>query len=133
MAKNNELNGWVGWIGFASVMLYLAGFFHLIAGFVSLFNDKVYLVGENNLWVLDYTTWGWTHIIGGILLMTAASSLVAGKGFGRTVAVLAALVSALVNMLFIPVYPIWSLLIITINIFIIYAVLVHGSELKDSK
>jgi len=130
--KNNEnVSGWVGWIGFASIMLYLAGFFHLIAGLVALFNDKVYFIGEKSLWVLDYTRWGWIHIVGGFLLLIAASSLASGKGFGRTIAVIAALASAVVNMLFIPVYPIWSVLIMVINVLIIYAVVVHGKELKE--
>lgn len=131
--NNNEMSGWVGWVGFASVMLYLAGFFHLIAGLVALFNDKVYLVGENNLWVLDYTQWGWVHLLGAAVLMLAAGSLASGKMFGRTVAVLAALASAVANMLFVPVYPIWSLMMVMLCVFVIFAVVVHGGELKESK
>lgn len=132
MAKNNkEVTGWVGWIGFASFMLMLAGFFHIIAGFVALFTDTVYLIGESNIWALDYTQWGWIHILGGVLAIWASTSLASGKAFGRTVAVWVALVSALANMAFVPIYPIWSLLIITVDILVIYAVIVHGGELKD--
>jgi hypothetical protein len=129
--KNNELSGWVGWVGFAGVMLYLAGFFHLIEGFFALFKNTVYVVGEKNLWALDYTQWGWIHILGGALLIVAASSLLQGKGFGRTIAVFAAMISAVVNMLFVPIYPIWSLMIVTMNVLVIYAVIVHGGDLKE--
>ncbi len=131
--NNSEVSGWVGWVGFAGIMLYLAGFFHLIEGFVALFKDTVYVVGEKNLWAFDYTQWGWFHIIGGIILILAAGSLVSGKGFGRTVAVLAALGSASLNMLFVPVYPIWSIISISICVLVIYAVIVHGGDVKKLK
>ncbi len=133
MAKKNsgEMSGWVGWVGFASIMLLLVGFFHVIAGFAALFTDTVYLIGEENIWALDYTQWGWIHVIGGLLAIWAASSLMQGHAFGRTVAVIVALVSAVANMLFIPIYPIWSLLIITVDILVLWAVIVHGGELKD--
>ena len=132
MAKNNnQVSGWVGWIGFASLMLYLAGFFHIVAGFAALINDKVYVATEEAVWVLNITQWGWVHIIGGILAIVAASSLMQGHGFGRTIAVIVALASAVLNMAFIPVYPVWSILIIVIDILVIYAVVSHGSEVKD--
>lgn len=132
MAKNTkEVSGWTGWIGFASAMLFLAGFFHIVAGFAALLNDKVYLIGDQTLWVLDITQWGWVHIIGGLLAIWAASSLMQGGGYGRTIAVIVALLSAAANLAFIPIYPLWSLIIIAVNVFVIYAVTVHGSELKS--
>lgn len=133
MAKSNkELSGWVGWVGFASLMLYLAGFFHILAGIVALFNDNVYAVGaDKSVWVLDITQWGWIHILGGILALLAASSLMRGGAYGRTFAVIVALASAAANMAFVPVYPIWSILIIVIDVLVIYGVVVHGGELKD--
>lgn len=133
MAKNNkQLSGWVGWIGFAGFMLLLAGTFHVIAGLVALFKDDIYFVGPNNTWLLDYSQWGWVHILGGIIAIVAANSLVQGKTFGRTFAVVVAGLSAVANMAFVPVYPIWSIMIVTIDILIIWAVIVHGSELKDN-
>lgn len=134
MAKNNsnyEVSGWVGWIGFASVMLYLAGLFHIIAGIAALINDKFYVVTPQSVWAFDITQWGWIHIFGGILAIVAAASLMQGKAFGRTIAVIVALASAVINMSFLPAYPIWSLLILAVDVFVIYAVVVHGSELKD--
>lgn len=134
MAKNDssyEVSGWVGWIGFASVMLYLAGLFHIIAGIAALVNDKFYVLTPQALWSFDITQWGWIHIIGGILAIVAAASLMQGHGFGRTIAIVVALLSAVANMAFIPVYPFWSLLIIAVDVLVIYAVIVHGSELKE--
>lgn len=131
MARNTkEVSGWVGWIGFASFMLVLMGTLHIIAGLIALFKNEVLLIGPNTTYLLDYTQWGWVHILGGILAIWAASSLAQGHLFGRTFAVLIAFASAIINMAFVPVYPVWSIMIITIDILVIWAVTVHGDELK---
>ena len=132
MAKNNpEMTEWTGWVGFAGIMLYLVGFFHIIAGITALFNQNFYVVTEKSLWVFNTAQWGWVHIIGGLIVIWAASSLMKGHVFGRIFAVLVALASAIANMAFVPVYPIWSILMIVIDVLVIYAVVVHADELKD--
>ena len=133
MAKNNDvMSGWVGWVGFASFMLMLGGFFSGLAGFVALFkHDVVYHAATNTVWILSYTQWGWIHIFAGALAILAAGSLMAGHLYGRMFAVLIALISAFANMAFVPVYPFWSITIIVIDILVIYAVTVHGKELRQ--
>ena len=76
---------------------------------------------------------GWIHTLGGVLAILAASSLLKGGVYGRTVAVLVALFSAIVNMAFVPVYPIWSIIMVTISVLVVWAVVVHGSEVKEAK
>jgi hypothetical protein len=132
MAKNtNTESGWTGWIGFASLMLAIAGIFHMIAGFVALFQEDVYALTPNYLFVFDYSQWGWIHIFGGLLAFIAAGSLAQGHMYGRIVAVLVAMSSVVVNMAFVPIYPIWSLMMVVVGILVIWAVMVHGKELKE--
>jgi hypothetical protein len=128
----DAISAWFGWIGFASFMLALAGVFALITGFVALFQSgTVFVHTLNSSWLLTYTQWGWVHMLAGVLALAAAGSLLAGNMYGRIFAILVALASAIVNMAFIPMYPIWSIIIITIDVMVIYAVAVHGGELKD--
>lgn len=130
--KSLEVTGWVGWIGFACFMLLLTGFFSLVSGFVALFKDTVYVhAASGSVWVLDYTQWGWIHIALGLLALLAAASLAKGNMYGRLVAVILALISAVANMAFVPVYPVWSILVIAVDILVIYAVTVHGKEVKN--
>jgi hypothetical protein len=130
MAKNNnQMSGWVGWVAFAGLMLIVAGFFHILAGVVALFKHDVYVAGASNVWVLNYTTWGWLHIVGGLIALYAGSALLQGKTWARILVVIVAVLSAIANMAFVPIYPVWSLLIITVDILIIFAVTVHGREL----
>ncbi len=129
--KNNDVSGWVGWVYFAGFMLTLVGVFNAIAGLVGLFRNEVYVVGQANLWLLDYTTWGWAHLLLGFFLLLAGSAIMAGKMWGRVVGIIAASLSMIANFGFVPVYPIWSLILITINILVLYALVVHGAEAND--
>jgi hypothetical protein len=122
-------DGWSGWIMFASTMMFILGCFHAIAGFVGIFDEDYYLVGENNLVVsVDYTTWGWTHLILGILIASAGGALLRGAMWARIVAIVLAVLSSIANLVFMPAYPLWSLIMITVNVLVIYAVTAHGDR-----
>ncbi len=134
MAKktnSSDITGWVGWVYFAGYMLMLLGIFQSIAGLVALFNDEVYVLGQANLWVLDYTTWGWGHLLFGILLMFAGAAVIAGKMWGRVIGIIVAGLSMIANFAFIPVYPVWSTILVVVNILVLYALIVHGDEAKE--
>jgi len=127
-----ERTGWTGWIGFAGFMMIMLGCFHAIQGLVALFDDQKFYVADSGLVVsVDYTAWGWVHLIGGIILVLAGLSLFAGRMWARIVGVIAALASALVNIAFLSAYPIWSTIMIALDILIIWAITVHGSEMKE--
>ena len=125
-----EPSGWVGMIIFAGAMMIMLGFFHAIAGLVALFKDDYYLVGQSGLVVnVDYTTWGWVQLILGIVAGLAGAALFAGATWARIVAVLLALFSAITNLAFTSAYPIWSAIMIAVDILVIYAVTAHGREM----
>ena len=127
-----ERSGWVGWIVFGGVMLIMMGAFQLTTGLVALFNDGFYLVGKNGLVVdVDYNTWGWVHLLIGIVAVLSGVGLLAGNMAARIAGVVVAFLSALVNLAFISAYPVWSTMIIVIDVIVIYAIIVHGRELKD--
>ena len=126
-----EPTGWVGWIIFAATMMLMMGTFHAIAGLVALFRDEYFLVSKNGLVVhVDYTAWGWTYLIGGIIMVAAGAALFAGQMWARIVAVVLALASAVLNMAFFAAYPWWSAIMITLDVLVVWAVTVHGSEMK---
>jgi hypothetical protein len=125
--------GWTGWVVFASVMMFLLGAFQVIQGLVALFDDGFYLVTRGGLVVdVDYNVWGTVHLILGVLLLLSGGGVLTGNLAARTVGVILAGLSALVNLVFIGAYPIWSIVIITVDVLVIYALTVHGRELHDS-
>jgi hypothetical protein len=81
---------------------------------------------------VDYTAWGWVHLLVGVLLMVSAAGVLSGNIAARAVGVVLAGLSAVLNLLFIAAYPLWSTIIITVDVLVIYALTVHGGELADS-
>ena len=126
-----EQTGWVGWIVFGGTMMVLLGMFHAFQGLIALFQDDYYLVGKNNLTVhVDYTAWGWVHIGLGVVVLAAGIGLLAGRMWARVVGVIVALASALVNVAFLSAYPVWSAIMIALDVLVIWAITVHGSEMR---
>src|SRR4051794_18317809 len=124
--------GWTGWIAFASCMMLLLGSFQAIEGLVAIFDKGYYAVTEKGLVInLDYTVWGWFHLLLGLVIAVSGIGILSGNLAARTVGVVVAGVSAIVNLLFIEAYPVWSVLVITIDVLVIYALTVHGRELKN--
>jgi len=131
-ARQQEPSGWAGWVVFAGAMLILVGIFQVIQGLVAVFDDGFYLVHSSGLVVdVNYTTWGWTHVLIGIVAVLAGLGLLAGNILARVVGVIVAMVSAVVNMAFVAAYPVWSLMLIALDVIVIYAIIAHGRELKD--
>jgi hypothetical protein len=126
-------SGWaVGFILFAAIMMMMAGTFQFFAGLVAIFENEFYVATRNYLFEFDATTWGWIHLLLGILVGFAGWALLAGRTWARVVAITLAALSALANFLFIPYYPFWALTIITLDIFVIWAVTAHGHDLQKS-
>jgi hypothetical protein len=137
MASNNlqeAPSGWVGWIAFAGIMMILDGAFQFIVGLTALFNQAwlVSTASGHRLLIGNYPAWGWTHIILGILVAIVGMSLFSGSTAGRVFGVILVGISAIANLAFLTVYPVWSIVVITVDVLIIYALIVHGGELRES-
>ena len=129
-ARNrHEPTGWVGFLYFAGTIAIMLGTFQAIEGFVALFRDNYYAVTRNGLLVtMDYTVWGWTHLLIGLIAVVTGIGIFAGQMWARVLGIVIAAVSALANMAFLPAYPIWCTIIIAMDILVIYALTVHGRE-----
>ena len=132
--RSPEPTAWAGWLVFAAMMMFLLGSFQVIQGLVAIFDDGFYHTTESGLVIdVDYTAWGWAHLLLGVLIFICGLGVLAGNLAARTVAVGLAGLSALANLLFVEAYPIWSILIITVDVLVIYALIVHGRELGSSR
>ena len=124
--------GWVGWIFFAGVIMILAGTFQAIAGLVAIFNETYYLVPSADLVVsVHYTGWGWAHLIAGVLVIAAGFGIMTGQTWARIVGVILVGLSAILNIAFLAAYPLWSLIVIALDVVVIYALAVHGREMQN--
>lgn len=120
----------IGAILFAGIMMAINGIFSAIAGLVALVKDDFYVVLPNYLLELDTTSWGYIHLGVGIVGALAGFSVLTGKNWARIVGILVAALSAVANFAFIPYYPVWSLLIIGIDVVVIWALAAHGRQMS---
>ena len=118
----------VGFTVFAGVMMIMAGGFQAIAGLVAIFENEFYATTRNYILKFDVTTWGWIHLLLGLLVLFAGFAMLSGKTWGRVIGIVLASLSALANFAFIPYYPIWSLVIIALDVFVIWALAAHGRD-----
>ena len=130
----------VGWTTFAAIMLIMIGTFHAIAGLAGIIENEFYSVvpaagteatGDVYFLQFDATTWGWIHLIGGLIVLFAGIGLFGGAVWARTVGVIVAVISAIVNFAWLPWYPVWSITMIAIAITVIWALTAHGRDITE--
>ena len=122
-------SGWEGTAAFGGIMLVLAGGFHVLAGFVAIFNDAYWAVASSQLVVsVDYTAWGWLHLVLGAVALVAGGGILRGQQWARVLGVGLAVLSALVNLAFMAASPVWAFLVIGLDILVIHSLLVHSDE-----
>jgi hypothetical protein len=126
-------SAWVGWIAFGGMMMILLGAFHAIQGLVALLREEYFLVDESGLVLnVDFTAWGWVHVVVGVVAVMAGIGVMRGQVWARVVGTMLAMVSALLNLAFLAAYPMWSVLTITLDVVVILALTVHGSEVRST-
>lgn len=129
--NSNEVTGWVGWIFFAGFMMILTGSFKAIWGVVALFNSDWLVAHNGELLYLDLTSWGWWQLILGLVMLFAGFAVMQGATWARVVGVIAATVSAITQLVIADQHPLWSIMIVVVDVLVIYALTVHGDELED--
>jgi hypothetical protein len=125
--------GWTGWIVFAAFMMAMNGVIAMIEGLMALVNDDYYHVTASGLAVsVNYTVWGFVHLALGAALFACAIGVTSGNLLARAVGVVLAAVNALVALAFIEAAPIWGIIVVTVDVLVIYALTVHGDEMRDA-
>jgi hypothetical protein len=128
---DRAVSGWTGWIVFTAVIALMLGAAHIMMGLVAIFRDTYYLSASDKLIVsVDYTAWGWAHLILGLIALAAGVGLLQGRMWGRILGIGLAAVSALMNLGFLSAYPIWCTIIIAFDVIVIYALTVHWGDAR---
>jgi len=120
--------GWVGWIVFTAAMLLMLGIFNAVNGLAAIFADDIFVTGAGGAVIFNVTTWGWVHLVLGVLAAATGVALMQGATWARAVAVGFVMLNMLTQLLFLPAYPFWSLLIIVLDVVVLWALIVHGDE-----
>ncbi|KQS99721.1 DUF7144 family membrane protein [Cellulomonas sp. Leaf395] len=121
----------VGMTVFAASMLIVIGVLHALQGFVAVFNDTFYVVGAEWLFQFDVTTWGWIHVVIGLGVAVAGFYVLSGAVWARTIGVIVACLSLVLNFVWLPYYPWWAVIIIALDVFVVWALTLHGRDIVE--
>ncbi len=105
---------------FAGSLMLMVGIFQFFQGLVAVLDDEFFVRVRGYTFDIDTTTWGWIHLILGLLIAAAGLFIFTGNPVARFVGIFFAILSAIANFLWLPYYPIWSIIIIAVDVFIIW-------------
>jgi hypothetical protein len=130
MAQNRSSVA-VGLIWFAASMMVVVGVFDALQGLAAIIKKDVYVVGQDYLWKLDASAWGWINLLLGVLMVLAGLALYGGATWARVIGVVLAGLVAITNFMWLPYYPVWAVLVIATSVAVIWALTVHGREVVE--
>ena len=135
MSTNTEgaPSAWSGWIGFAGVILFIVGLINVIQGLAALIKHTVYVLPNSGLFVsTSYTTWGFLLMLWGIIMCLAAYGLFSGSEVARWFAVIVVAINLLGQFVWFPAYPLWSLVVIALDVAVLFALTARWHEAQAS-
>ena len=129
-------DSWSGWIVFAGFVIIIVGAMDVLQGFVGILEDEYVVATAKGLAIVDVTVWGWLTLLWGGLLILAGLALLGGAGWARWLAIIAVAVNAIEQIAFLAnypqAYPLWNILIVTLNILVLYALTARWQGFKQS-
>ena len=129
-------SSWAGWIVFASFVIIIVGIMDALQGFLAILEDEYVVATREGLSILDVTAWGWTSLIWGALLVIAGLGLLGGAGWARWLAIFGVAINAVQQVAFLSnypqAYPLWNILIVTLNFVVLFALTVHWKGYNET-
>ena len=121
---------WGGWIAFAGWLMIIMGALDFFEGLIAVIRGNYYVLTANQLIVFDMKTWGWVTLGWGIVIALVGFGVLAGSGFARWFAIVVGSLNFIVELGFVgsSAFPLWSLAVLTLNVIILYALIVHWDE-----
>ena len=130
-------DSWTGWIAFAAFVLIIVGGMDVLQGLIAIVKDDYVVATPKGVAIVDVTTWGWTTLIWGVLLIFAGLGLLGGAGWARWFAIIGVAINAIGQVAFMAnypqAYPLWNILIVALNILVLYALTAHWHSYRESR
>jgi len=125
---------WAGWVFFAGLLMIVIGAMEFLEGLIAVIRKNYYVATPSQIIVFNVTTWGWINLIWGIIVVLAGVSLLSGKGWARWFTIVVASFTFFVQLGFVgsSQYPLWALVVLALNIFVLYALIVRWADITQS-
>ena len=122
--RDDDYGGGAAQTGFtvlAGVLMVLGGLWGFFEGLVAIIRQSFYHPLPNYTFQFSVHGWGWIHLIIGVVIFAAGVCVLLGQTWAKLLGIMLAVFSGIANFLFIPYYPVWSIILIAMDVFIIWA------------
>ena len=127
---------WAGWAAFAGFVMIIIGSIDMIQGFLAIIEDEFVVNTGEGLAIIDASGWGWVHLLWGGVLMLAGFGLLARQGWARWFTIVVAGLNAIAQLAFLAnypnAYPLWNVLIVSLEVVVLYALTVRWQEIEEA-
>jgi hypothetical protein len=122
MASTQTVSPWAHGVAvFAGVIMIVGGAFQALEGLAGIVHDKWLVVAPSSIYAFDLTLWGVIHLLVGLALVVIGVSLLRGQTWARVAGMIAAVVAAIMNFVFLPYSPWWAVVLIAVDFLVIWA------------
>jgi hypothetical protein len=122
MTRRGASQAWaVGGLVFAASMLIMIGIWQVMVGIAAIIQDEFFVAAPNYVYNIDTTVWGWVHLSLGAISVLTGAFLFTGKTWARVFGITLAVLSAINNFIFMPYYPLWAMVVIAMDVFVIWS------------
>lgn len=122
-------SGWAaGGMVFAGVLMLVNGVLAILQGISAIATDDVWARIGNYVYKINLTGWGWILLVLGVVAVVAGLGILAGASWARVVGIALAALSIVIQFMFLPYAPVWSVIMIAIDCFVIWALSVYHPE-----
>jgi hypothetical protein len=115
---------------FAAVTMMIVGALDALQGLAAIIKGEAYVVGSEYVYKFNVSTWGWINLLLGIVILLAGFSLLSGATWARVVGIVIAVLVIISNFMWLPYYPLWSIIVIAVSILVIWALTAHGHDMQ---
>ncbi|MDD7933240.1 DUF7144 family membrane protein [Actinomycetospora straminea] len=124
-----DARAWTGWVRFGAVVMVVVGVFGVIEGLAAIVSPTYFVSDTGTVLVLSWAAWGWVHLVlGALVAIVGAGLLGEAAGWARGAGIAVVGLSAIVHLIMIPVAPVWSIVVIALDVVILYALVTTWNE-----
>jgi uncharacterized membrane protein HdeD (DUF308 family) len=108
-----------GWVTFSGIMILIVGVMNVIYGIAAI-DNSTFFVQDAKYVLSDLNTWGWLLLVVGAVQVVAAFGIWSRTAWGRWIGIISASCNAILQLLFIPSFPLAALALFSIDVLVIY-------------
>lgn len=115
---------------FAGCVMLTLGLFQAFQGIAAIADDEVFTSVSGYIYAIDTTVWGWAHLVLGALVALVGVFVLSGRSWAYGVGIGLAVLSAVNQFFFLPLYPWWAIVILALDVFVIWSLAVVLAEVN---